>query len=262
MIRTRDFFLFILAFLFLVLAIGATRIWHHHSGGEATWWPSPDMSPPQDYEAEVYVPPETDYETNIKKLREKIAARGATISAPKEEVIEEPKEEVATTTMPSESATTTAKIMTCANYATLNISWQPQSIKQEVKEGVRLYSETVSGAPPATASTTPASNEKVRALLPLRTWPLTTKQCLSSDVIGIALDGSLIRNNEHKLYAVFGAETLIGYSLDGYPIYGTTPTVKVDDCGGALVGGSYRYIVDAKREGVINCFVGTPASLQ
>jgi hypothetical protein len=46
------------------------------------------------------------------------------------------------------------------------------------------------------------------------------KTCLSYDVVGVALDGSLIRNNEHSLYQVFGSETLIGYALDGFPIYG------------------------------------------
>ena len=58
--------------------------------------------------------------------------------------------------------------------------------------------------------------------LPSRTMPAASPSCIGSDVIGIANDGSLIRNDELSLYGVFGSETRIGYALDGLPIYGIT----------------------------------------
>ena len=96
----------------------------------------------------------------------------------------------------------------------------------------------------------------------LRTWPSGTTSCLPSDVIGIALDGSLIRNNEAALYTVFGGETLIGYALDGFPIYGMTPLLATDRCGGVQIDGNYRYVLQPDRPGLITCFAGAPITLQ
>jgi hypothetical protein len=96
--------------------------------------------------------------------------------------------------------------------------------------------------------------------LPTRTTPSTNPTCLASDVIGIATDGSLIRNNEVGLYGIFGADTLIGYALDGFPIYGAG-VGAVDACGGVVVSGVYRYQIQLKNETIINCFAGTPVSL-
>jgi hypothetical protein len=70
-----------------------------------------------------------------------------------------------------------------------------------------------------------------------------------------------MRNNELALYTVFGPDTLVGYSLDGFPIYGPS-TVATDSCGGAMVGGVYRYVLSAERPGLLTCFAATPARLQ
>ena len=87
------------------------------------------------------------------------------------------------------------------------------------------------------------------------------KQCLGQDVVGVALDGSLIRNGEYGLYGVFGESTQIGYALDGYPIYGLNNSQPTDACGGATVDGSYRYYLSSSRPGVLGCFTATPVTL-
>jgi hypothetical protein len=79
-------------------------------------------------------------------------------------------------------------------------------------------------------------------------------------VVGIARDGSLIRNSDAELYAVFGPEVLIGYLLDGFPLYGAS-NLPTDACGGAEIGGSYRYYLSPKRDWVISCFTAAPGSL-
>ena len=58
--------------------------------------------------------------------------------------------------------------------------------------------------------------------LPVRNIPSGGTTCISTDVIGIATDGSLIRNNEAGVYGIFGANTLVGWALDGFPIYGSS----------------------------------------
>ena len=85
--------------------------------------------------------------------------------------------------------------------------------------------------------------------------------CLSSDIVGIALDGSLIRNGEHTLYSIFGAETLVGYALDGFPIYGAIGAPVTDNCGGTAMAGEYRYYLSSERTGVIGCFSGESVTL-
>ena len=81
-----------------------------------------------------------------------------------------------------------------------------------------------------------------------------------SDVIGIALDGSLIKNNEYSLYSIFREETLIGYALDGFPIYGQSE-VSTDECGGILADNQYRYYLSKERKAVLYCYSGTPVEI-
>jgi hypothetical protein len=80
--------------------------------------------------------------------------------------------------------------------------------------------------------------------------------CLPHEVVGIARDGSLIRNDEAALYGIFDDTVLIGYALDGFPIYGQTVDRPLDQCGGAMVDGSYRYYLSEERDHVLGCYRG------
>ena len=79
-------------------------------------------------------------------------------------------------------------------------------------------------------------------------------------MVGVALDGSLIRNTEYPVYAIFGSESLIGYALDGFPMYGLSTDV-VDQCGGKSVDGQYGYYLRPDQTVVLDCFFGKPVSL-
>ena len=120
---------------------------------------------------------------------------------------------------------------------------------------VEVATTTASGTPLLTTET------EVVIQLPLRSVPLGTASCLPTDVVGIAKDGSLIRNSEVTLYAVFGADTLIGYALDGFPIYGARSGVALDECGGTGAIGQYRYYLEAERGYILNCFASEPISI-
>lgn len=253
MVRTRDFVLFLLIVLFLAAAIGVTQltVWWQQVPVFGAWLTSnPDTE--VEYTATVPTSPDTRAE-RLRYLRALLADRDLALGAPAPVVTEVAPS--ATTSVPLPPAE--AVVLTCSGYAPLQLPWSPQSIVQENREGMRVYYER--GLP--TDLSTEAAPELVRARLPLRTWPMATPSCLAHDVVGIALDGSLIRNNEQALYAVFGSETLIGYAIDGFPIYGAAP-VAVDTCGGALVDGQYRYLIDAGRPGLLNCFAGIPSTLQ
>ncbi len=252
MVRTRDFVLFLLVVAVLLLAIVGTELWQMTKASVLDgWWGT--TTEERDYTAEVPVVEDTR-ESKLASLREKVAERLSLKSAePAPEEVEEPPVETtaATTTTTAE----VAEVTKCPAYRERQIAWVPQAISQENREGVRVYFEP--GIPDPLSSTTP---ETIRAIIPLRSWPGANPNCLPSDIVGVAIDGSLIRNDELALYTVFGGDTLIGYSLDGFPIYGQS-SVKTDTCGGAIVGGTYRYIVDDTRAGIINCFAGEPASI-
>lgn len=148
----------------------------------------------------------------------------------------------------------------CGSYQEILPAWSPEGLEFEVVEGVRVVYRDIGGSAGADATTGGAvfSNRETVLELPLRIRPVAVKSCIQSDVIGIALDGSLIRNDEYGLYGIFGKDTQIGYALDGFPIYGTNDGVRTDACGGTIDLGEYRYYLSAEREGVLGCYSGVP----
>ncbi len=258
MMRTRNFVLLLLSITMLALAVGITSVSTLSSSISSLGsYVTDSMGIERDYTAEIPSEPDIRGE-RIATLRAKIAER-LDARAP-EQVAEEMTEPAPT----EESATTTPAIATvelCSWHSPSAVVWEPSLIQQENREGMRVYYE----AGPETIDPNtglPAQSEIVRARIPLRTGPAGATSCLPSDVIGVALDGSLIRNNETALYTVFGGDTLIGYALDGFPIYGVTPGVTPDRCGGVMVGGAYRYVLQGDRPGLITCYSGSPITLR
>ncbi len=254
MVRTRDFILFLLCVAILLLAIIGTQVWHSWRSLPLLSMFANDTGTETDYTAEVPAT-EENRAGRLEELRAKVLAR---LGDDAREPASEPEPVPATTTPTTVPATTTPTVVAvqqCSSYRTLAVPWTPQTIVAENREGARVYFER--GLPNPLSSSTP---EVIRAVVSLRSWPATSPTCLPTDVIGIATDGSLMRNNELALYTVFGGDSLIGYSLDGFPIYGPS-NIATDSCGGATVGGSYRYILDPNRAGLITCFAASPTTI-
>lgn len=252
--RTRDFALFLLAVAFIVVGITATveedLSSRSQSAALATFATGTDV---ESYEAVVLGGREVPRASRLAELRAKIADFVfPEVAVVEEEVVEE--ETVETSVEPG-------TITLCGNYRTINPAWSPAGLQFEVVEGARLVfraTEKVEIDEFGVESTAP--DREVVAQLPLRTAPQAAKSCIATDVVGIALDGSLIRNNEHTLYRVFGEGTLIGYALDGFPIYGLSSR-NTDECGGVAMVTGYGYVLAAEREGVLGCFSGAPIAL-
>ncbi len=199
------------------------------------------------------------YDERVRELRKKIA--GSSL-AEYQDVTVEPT--VGTTTEEgsegeTEETTDGTVVLAekrCSLYQVSNTPWDAREIKMQVSEGARIFYRT--GATATVGSTTTAAKE-ILARLPLRTSG-TGSYCVPSDVIGITENGYLIYNDDVALFASYGANALIGYALDGLPIYGASAE-KTDECGGARVGGSYRYILNTNRDTVIACFAATPIAL-
>ena len=178
------------------------------------------------------------------------------------EVVPEPEE-----TDTVEPEVEPGAVLTCAQYVRSNPAWTPQGLKFDVVEGALLVyrerevlPEPVGEGASTTLSLMPTIEREVVLQLPHRLFSTGANLCLNNDVVGIALDGSLIRNSDYTAYRVFGSETQIGYALDGYAIYGTG-SFATDTCGGSDVSGEYSYYLNNDREGVIGCFSATPASI-
>lgn len=270
MLRTRDFILFITTAAFLVIAIGATVSWQSSS----TISPEDSIkfvdTSDQEYTAEVYEPETISREENLENMRRKIAeGGGVALSAPAIEEVEVDdiaEEEEIVDELPDEEMV--AVLQQCPDSVEYTGSWSVIDIETETIEGARIFYREVAVSPspspsPSTATTalslSPETEREILLQLPIRSLPMLRSSCITSDVIGIAQDGSLIRNNEVGLYGVFGSGTLIGYALDGFPIYGVGDVVP-DECGGAVVNGLYGYYLSSDREVILNCFAATPVS--
>lgn len=247
MFRTRDFILLFSAIMFLVTAIGATLINQGRSAG------SPDLFelPPDnsmEYVAMVAPGDEISRAERVAQMRSKISQQ-ALISEPiEEEVVEEPAAAVATS---SDDSVASAGAVQCPTYRPYAQFWDARDLTLVASEGARILTRGEVG---------PTSIPEVVLQLPVRFAPSANPSCISSDVIGIANDGSLIRNDEVALYGIFSADALIGYALDGFPIYGMG-TGSADACGGVATPAGYRYELSAERDTMINCFAATPALL-
>jgi len=252
-IRTKDFLLFLLAIVFLLVGSVSLSL----SNLDTTVQEAAVVYSLQDSsdEAVIYqaLLPETKSDERshrLKVLQGKIAQLSANTEIPEEalETVNIPESETVQSNVDGE-------IFLCPQYSYSNILWDSDDMSFVVAEGARiLYREAGDQLLGDIASSTILQ-------LPINSFSSNNKTCLSNDIVGIALQGSLMRNEEDKIYKIFGSETLIGYALDGYPIYGLDNNIVTDSCGGTSAFGSYRYYLKDNRAGLIGCFSGTPISL-
>lgn len=201
-LNTRNFLLYLLCVGFLVIAITFTAI-NGKSRQSATVVLSETIPGIEvEYTAEAVVAPTLDRATKLSNMREKVLALGGSVISDPEDVSADIPEEV-----PLDTAVVETKdgMSLCFDYQEDIRVWNPGKVNFKVVEGARiLYREIM--VPVLIASTTELRLEQESLLqLPLRSQPLPIESCLRTDVVGIALDGSLIRNNEQSLYAIFGA---------------------------------------------------------
>lgn len=273
MIRTRDFAVFLFTVLFLVSGISISVLKGVAvTGGQTAgvYLGGESVAPLGDLIAQPDETTAVDRPGSLASMRAKIAALGAQFGeiSPENEVVTAEADPVV-----GGSATTTDDkdtVTLCANYRTIAPPALGRVAFKEGEGALMVYRTEVAVAQPlvdpsasATASVPPISGLRDVTLLqlPLRTSPLSQSSCIPYDVVGIATDGSYIRNDEQSAYAVFGSDILIGYALDGFPIYGLNKRVTTDSCGGARGFDTYRYYLSDTRDGVLGCFSGVPISL-
>lgn len=265
MFRTRDFILVFTAVVFLLLAIGSTLIIKNTDDVILIEAIQLADVVAVEYGAEVYTEETPSRADRIAEMKLKVAESSSlSISSPEivlDTVDEEDGVLALETDVPKE-------VQQCTGYSVYKESW-PTGVKLDLVEGARVvYVESLRKVPVVLSSSSTASDatllsdveRDILVQLPVRSFKSPEKTCLNTDVVGIAKDGSLIRNNEAGLYGIFDSETIVGYALDGFTIYGKT-NLQTDVCGGHVVEGKYRYSISTDSEEIINCFASAPAKI-
>ena len=201
-----------------------------------------------------------DHDTKSERLavlQKKISDLGPSISAAPESEPEAVEDEAVAATSTNTLPVAPASIDLCPTYRTKTLPALTGTLQYSEQNGSRIFYINTTQFEVATTATT----NTVVFTLPLRTTPLSFTSCIATDIVAVTTAGAPIHNADYAKYQGLGEGTLIGYTLDGFPLYGATSNLATDSCGGTSVGGAYRYYLSDERAGVLGCYAGIPIAL-
>ena len=251
MIRTRNFLLYVLSMVFLVSAIGYTVA--NDTVGMS--YSVPETVAFVENQATAYGAiagmEEEDRDAYIEAMRQKIAQGlgkidGAPVVFTSVDDTPEPGMQVA-------GSATVAWCDVPERTDDVTASWFQGPVTLEDTGVARRAVQTLpSGADSDTPTRTLIELSKATARNAYDT-------CLSHDIIGIGVDGTLIINYDTWRFGGYGDGVIVGYALDGFPIITGGEGGMLDSCGGTDMGDGYAYRVRTDSESILSCFAGTPA---
>ncbi len=264
MIRTRDAVLFVLCLIVLLLAILVTVLNDRSRGISLNLDP---RTVPEATEggAEIVTTTALDRAANLARLREKLALDTSAVVADPDTFVEDVPPEETDVPMEEDVPQAAKRCLYPDDVLPRVASWPVGKVKVAIigNERVAYTEETILVA---AASTTDADVAEVPEVirtellaLPINPISLPAASCVPSDVIGMTPSGTLLFNNDARIWQNVGSDTLIGYARDGYPIYGRYEG-ETDACGGYQSGSGYRYSIAADRSYIVGCFIATPQS--
>ena len=242
MIRTRNFVIYMALLVFVLYGIGTTLLYQFMSD-------EPMDIVKVDFEegggvAGVVAHQKTDFrQENIERLKTKLAAGGGEISAgpPVFTSVDETPE--------PEEFTEERVLVRCGGYVDRSLgasAWPASGVEQSLVEGARLFKD---------------SSGEILLQLPLTPIKQGGATCVSQNVIGVGVDGSLLTNDGVKVRN-YAPLQLIGYALDGFPIYGPRlDDIPLDGCGGIDGATGYQYHVRNAEDFILACYSGIPVNL-
>ena len=252
MIRTRDFLLFALALVFILYGIAGT-VWFDLRENNEQSPELVDFKPGQTLTGAVIASTdEYDREENIARLRNKLAAGEGEIEAGPP-VFSSVDETPSSTDLVGIQSPQYCSVP--SQNPNLVALWPAGEVKMKEVEGARIYLATIT----TEVGTSTETSEQV--LLQLSALPIIAQSpnCLPGEVIGVSIDGDLIINDQSASQTAYPTG-LIGYALDGFPIYkAVNDDIQTDACGGLMTDSGYRYYSGASSDFVLGCFVGTPS---
>lgn len=260
MLRTRDLVLFALVLIFLLVGIVSTT----GSPREAvvSLYETVQFTTGEET-VEVGVDTLFDRQANIADLRAKLAD-GAGVAAAGEPVftsVDTPtsSEEQTVSVVSEERMVAACPVQ--VQYANFIGTWDVADIEERI--GVRSYLSVTTEEVTVGSSTRSETSTRVRLQLPLAPQPVTDARCIDDEIIGVSLDGSLIRNTDVARFSAFTSGIQIGYARDGFPIFGgITDESELDACGGYDAGDGYAYYLRTDEPFVLACYRATPQPLR
>jgi len=238
MIRTRDFALFVAALLFLL--IGTFNTLASQLSGDSNVQTANVVNIP--INSEVILSAESvetkpDRDSIISRLQSKLAAGLGTEKAEPILTYMGEKDDI------SSNSNQGLKLCPSEELVTLTeLNWPTRAVI-ELVEGVRVVK---------------SKDGQTLMQLPITQDRNQYDTCLASDVIGVGIDGTLLRNNQLSQFSNVSTGQLVGYARDGFPIYGAALGDSVDSCGGSTVDGRYGYRLNSQSNYLITCYSGTP----
>lgn len=264
MIRTRDFLLFVVIFVFILTGIVFT-LFSEFRGERAKQAASPSLdASPGTTIAAVTTEEEMDRARNLVLLREKLLRGEGEISAgdPVFTSVDTPTTSVEQDMVAAEDPGERV-VQYCASktYSATALLWSLGTANIVEAEGARMVQQTKKLTAVQGSSTPAAPTTRTVLQLPLRPILSATPNCLDSEYVGIALDGSLIHNEEAWRYRNYASASVVGYARDGFPISGPgVDETLLDQCGGYNDGAGYRYYIRQNEMFVLGCYAAMPAS--
>lgn len=262
MIRSKDLVLFVVILFFLGIAIFATLAHSIVSNGasqdqQVAFVASDDVQHSAYTEEKVL-----DRTSEVQRLREKLASENVVVEAVPS--VETPVED----DEPSESGA--GELLLCPaleNTLAYARTWPLKDVRVLSQGSSRIvaqvtYTQKQTHASSSATTSVSMPQEELKTLLQLPLQPIQTAQtnCVPGEIVGVTTSGSLMFNNDARLYRNRGSEELLGYARDGYPIYGLYQG-QTDECGGYVASGGYRYSISAERDYIIGCFTASVTPL-
>lgn len=106
---------------------------------------------------------------------------------------------------------------------------------------------------------TDANNIVSSLVLPILHSRAAEDTCIPHTIAGVSVDGSLIHISDGPRFRNYDENMLIGYALDGFPIFGARENEsELDACGGTDPGTGYQYHISAEGNFIISCFASPP----
>jgi hypothetical protein len=261
MIRTRDLILYLLVLAFILLAALHTGL-----AGRAVGEINRILFLPESAVGELvaFAPNTTSGADRMEELRRRLAAGDGFIAeAPPEFISVDQRARAEQAATNSEALLGDRVVQWCSGpVASPALATWPMRGVFEMVEGQRIF--TVAETETVTVGTTTETiaTNRTAFSLPVRTVRSTFDTCLPDTLIGVSPNGLPLLNETASAFVGYGASAVVGYTRDGFTVYGPVPdSSALDTCGGQYVNGVYQYHIRASEPFILSCYAGVPIEI-
>lgn len=264
MIRTRDLVLYLAVLFFIVLAAVHTGVSGRAVAGIETLF----VTPTTEVTPSAYVPDAEDtLAARWQQLKARLAAGDGYL--PDTPAVFTSVDQVVSDTAGASGTDSIGFLgertpMWCgAPVASPAVQNWPRTVQLTIADGQRVVETMVEVAETVGSTTeTRRSTEVVASSLPIRSIRSTFDSCLPDTLIGVTTNGTPLTNDAATQLTAVASTQPIGYTRDGFTIYGPVADPSVlDACGGVYVNGVYQYHIRVDEPFVIACYGGVPVAI-